>query len=48
MPMAAPGMAAQDTFQPQPSAFQRAIFLNSFGGVLRAGGRVAATWHQVR
>ena len=40
---ASPGVAAQDAAQGQPTALQRAVFLQRLDGVGRTGGREAAT-----
>lgn len=40
--MPAPGVAAADTLQGHPPAFERAIFFDGFGSISAAGGCVPA------
>lgn len=42
MPVAAPGIAGKNAFECQPASLQRAIFLQGFNCILRAGRRIAA------
>lgn len=44
--VAAPGMASGNTFESKPKTFEEPVFAEGFEAVLRASGRVAATWRQ--
>lgn len=45
--MTAPGVATANSFEAQPPAPQRPVFVNGFDGILRTGGRVTAGVREV-